>query len=298
MAQNAGSDHTEIEISPDECLGWVTEAVQCMDLPSIDAINTYVVSKAVSQHGIKVALSGLGGDELFGGYPSFRDAPFLSWLGIVPKPLRYPLFRTIGRGMGEKFSDVSTCSSYDWAVARRRFMGNRELAKAGLESGLSSKDPQIDVSEKRSFHDRFSAISWAELDHYMGPMLLRDSDQMSMAVSLELRVPFLDHELVDYVTGLPQKLKKGSGTKPLLVKAFNDILPREVYARKKQGFALPMDHWMRGPLAGFCEEGLNSLEGIVNAEFRASIYKRFQQHALHWTRLWHLVVLGHYLNRL
>ncbi len=94
-------------------------------------------------------------------------------------------------------------------------------------------------------------ISLAELFGYMIPMLLRDSDQMSMAVGLELRVPFVDHLLVEEVLKIPQQYKRGNGTKPLLVKAFKDDLPVEVYDRPKQGFVLPMDMWLKGPLAAF-----------------------------------------------
>ena len=101
--------------------------------------------------------------------------------------------------------------------------------------------------------DDFARISWAELTGYMRHMLLRDSDQMSMAVSLELRVPFLDHELVEYSLGLPAAEKKRyGGTKGLLVQACRDLLPPAVYERPKTGFALPMQKWMSGPLATFC----------------------------------------------
>src|SRR3954462_75615 len=90
----------------------------------------------------------------------------------------------------------------------------------------------------------------------MRRMLLRDADQMSMAVSLELRVPFLDHELVEYVLGLPASVKKKyRGVKGLLVEACRDLLPTAVYDRPKSGFVLPMKEWMTGPLASFVEEG-------------------------------------------
>src|SRR5690606_32742885 len=84
VAKQAGSEHSELEIRPDTCLNWVKEAVLSLDLPSVDAINTYIVSKAVRETGLKVALSGLGGDELFGGYPSFKHVPLMQFLNNLP----------------------------------------------------------------------------------------------------------------------------------------------------------------------------------------------------------------------
>ena len=100
----------------------------------------------------------------------------------------------------------------------------------------------------------------------MLPMLLSDSDQMSMAVGLEIRVPFLDHKLVEEVLSMPQRFKTGSGIKPLLVEAFRTELPGKVYNRPKQGFVLPMDAWIRGPLSEFTNEGIAAAEEIIGID--------------------------------
>jgi asparagine synthase (glutamine-hydrolysing) len=134
----------------------------------------------------------------------------------------------------------------------------------------------------------------------MRRMLLRDADQMSMAVSLEMRVPFLDHELVEYVLGLPAAVKKRyPGVKGLLVEACRDLLPASVYHRPKAGFVLPMKQWMRGPLAAFVKEGLDETvtRGLLPEIFVNEMRDAFQRERLHWTRLWSLVVLGHYAKR-
>ena len=124
------------------------------------------------------------------------------------------------------------------------------IRRAGLP--IASEPFELPVA----LPDDFARISWAELTGYMRRMLLRDADQMSMAVSLEMRVPFLDHELVEYVLGLPAAVKKRyPGVKGLLVEACRDLLPPSVYERPKAGFVLPMKHWMLGPLASFVEEG-------------------------------------------
>jgi asparagine synthase (glutamine-hydrolysing) len=168
------------------------------------------------------------------------------------------------------------------------------LAEAGLPNEVERCELPVELP------DDFARISWAELTGYMREMLLRDSDQMSMAVSLELRVPFLDHRLVEYSLGLPAAEKKiGDRPKGLLIEAARDLLPRAVYERPKAGFALPMGEWMRGPLASFVAEGLDEVlrQKLLRNDFVDRLRLQFQHRQIHWTRLWSLVVLGHFLRR-
>jgi asparagine synthase (glutamine-hydrolysing) len=148
--------------------------------------------------------------------------------------------------------------------------------------------------------DEFARISWSELRHYMRDVLLRDSDQMSMAVSLEVRVPFLDHELVEFVLGLPESEKnQGPLVKSLLVDSVKDLLPSEIYDRKKMGFQLPMDDWMRGPLDKFTTEGLRHVvdHDVFTDEQASRLRRQFSGRKLHWQKLWAVVVLGWYLKK-
>ena len=287
VAQRFGTTHQRLHLADEEGLQAVTEAVDHLDLPSADAINTYIVSRAVAQRGVKVALSGLGGDELFGGYPSFRDVPRLKRLGMLPRALR--------KALGERLADlpgaVGICGLAQW---RRRFFTDAMLRAASLPNPTTALECSVELP------DDFSRISWAELSGYMRRMLLRDSDQMSMAVSLEIRVPFLDHELVEYSLGLPAAEKKRyGGTKGLLIEACRDLLPPVVYERRKAGFALPMRKWMRGPLAPFVESGLREVvrHQLLPQDFVADAQNRFRTDSLHWTRLWSIVVLGHFVRR-
>jgi asparagine synthase (glutamine-hydrolysing) len=293
IAQRYGTNHHQIRLSENEVIESVTEAVDKLDLPSVDAINTYIVARAVAAHGVKVALSGLGGDELFGGYPSFRDVPRLQLLSALPSFLRSIV--ALPTGLGDRLADLPrTGNPGELAQWRRRFFTDADLGHAELPVTHERFDQPV------ALPDDFAQISWAELTGYMRRMLLRDADQMSMAVSLEMRVPFLDHDLVEYVLGLPAAIKKKfPGVKGLLVEACRDLLPASVYDRPKAGFVLPMKQWMRGPLASFVEEGLRQtiarqlLPEIFVNELRAN----FQGDRLHWTRLWAVVVLGHYAKR-
>jgi asparagine synthase (glutamine-hydrolysing) len=287
VAERFGTTHQRLQLSEQEVIDSVMEAVAQLDLPSVDAINTYIVSRAVAQRGVKVALSGLGGDELFGGYPSFRDVPRLKRLGMLPRALR----KAFGQRLADLPNDAGICELAQW---RRRFFTDAMLQRAGLPNETTPIECPVELP------DDFARISWAELSGYMRRMLLRDSDQMSMAVSLELRVPFLDHELVEYSLGLPATEKKRyRGTKGLLVEACRDLLPPAVYQRPKAGFALPMQKWMAGPLAPFVEDGLHEVVArqLLPKDFVADAHNSFRDGRLHWTRLWSMVVLGHFVRR-
>ena len=293
IADRYGTDHHRIQLSQEEVIVSVTDAVEKMDLPSVDAINTYIVSRAVAAQGVKVALSGLGGDELFGGYPSFRDVPRLQLLAVLPSSLR----RIIGLGgdRGDRLADLpGSGDAGELAHWRRRFLTDDSIRRAGLPVATEPREVPVGLP------DDFARISWAELTGYMRRMLLRDADQMSMAVSLELRVPFLDHELVEYVLGLPVAAKKRySGVKGLLVEACRDLLPASVYDRPKAGFVLPMKQWMGGPLAAFVEEGVRETveRRLLPQSFTNEMREAFQKNRMHWSRLWSIVVLGHYARR-
>lgn len=289
VAKQAGAEHSELVVSEDTCLAWVNEAVARLDLPSVDAINTYIVSKAVRDSGVKVALSGLGGDELFGGYDSFKDIPMLNWLAALPAIVSQKVVSIMPSKLKEKLEGLTSYTTADLAVARRRFTSVSSLKTMGFGNGT----PFLEKVPEGL--DTMGVISWSEIQGYMIPMLLRDSDQMSMAVGLEIRVPFVDHTLVEEVLSLPQQYKKGKGVKPLLVDAFINDLPREVYDRPKQGFALPMDVWMRGPLAELTNNGVNAAAEWLGLTDPIRQKKSFDKGNLHWTRVWHWCVLGQWL---
>jgi asparagine synthase (glutamine-hydrolysing) len=293
VARRYGTDHRAIRLSEEQVIESVTEAVEKLDLPSMDAINTYIVSRAVAARGVKVALSGLGGDELFGGYPSFRDVPRLQLIAALPGLLRR-LVGLVGN-LGRRLADVpSTGDAVELAQWRRRFFTDESIRRAGLP--VTREKLEVPVA----FPDDFSRISWAELTGYMRRMLLRDADQMSMAVSLEMRVPFLDHELVEYVLGLPCEVKKRyAGVKGLLLEACRDLLPPAVYDRPKAGFVLPMKQWMRGPLEKFVGQGLRETiaRQLLPEVFVNDLREAFRRDRLHWSRLWAVVVLGRYAQR-
>ena len=135
----------------------------------------------------------------------------------------------------------------------------------------------------------------------MQNVLLRDSDQMSMANSLEVRCPFLDHKLVEFVLGLKDEFKSPGKPKKLLLDAMGGLLPREIFDRPKMGFTLPYEFWMRNELKNFCEKYLTLLaqRDDFNKEVLMALWKRFLigDYQVSWSRIWHLVVLGFWLDK-
>ena len=163
-----------------------------------------------------------------------------------------------------------------WQAACQEFDPIREI---GAEAG---GDP-----------DWFAWVSRAELGTYTRHQLLRDTDVMSMAHSLEVRVPLLDHRLVEGVLRLPSAVKRNGGRpKPLLLQAVGDLLPPAVRDRRdKQGFVFPFDQWLRGPLRATCLEWSREPRGLLRADGAARIWRAFEAGRVHWSRPWALAVL-------
>lgn len=322
IADRFHTDHTEISLSERELLDQLPEAIAAMDHPTGDGINTYVVSSAVREAKIKVALSGLGGDELFAGYPSFgrleRAEGFHRFWSYAPAPVKTfagGAVRAFGKSVGtEKMAallegDGTLANSYP--LMRQLLSPAQRLAlleSSVVEAVGASLDPYVSLLQqafaRHAQAGLISRISYAEARTYMHDVLLRDTDQMSMAHGLEVRVPFLDHKLVEYVMGLPDVCKRPDATpKRLLVESLGGLLPDDIVRRRKQGFALPFELWMRGTLREFCAArlGFDRLggRGIFRPQALANFWKAFLsgRRDVSWSRLWVLVVLEEWLER-
>jgi len=291
IARQYNTDHHHIVVGDEEKLSLAQEAIAAMDLPSYDAINTYIVSKKVAEAGYKVVLSGLGADELFGGYPVFRDFWKVRATASIPRVLAKLAART-GRGV-HLFTDVPVEKTGE-TLSRwvRRVWHGQHLAEAGLVP------PPIQPTDGPPTCDAIGELSWGEISHYMRDVLLRDCDAMSMAHSLELRVPFLHNPLIDYVLPLPAAIKFDTRRpKSLLLDAASDLIPEEIWNRPKMGFTLPMREWMMGPMRDFCETSIASLGNIpiVRTQPIIKTWEKFKQGKGHWATVWSAVVVGNYL---
>jgi asparagine synthase (glutamine-hydrolysing) len=317
-AEFLGTRHFQTIVDSDWVqLQWY-EWLKAADRPSIDGLNTYVVSGAVRDRDITVAISGLGADEIFGGYPTFRRAPKLQRLlrlvGWLPRGLRRnaakALLAWLPAGKRAKAVDLisSSTSAVGLAALTRRTLGDDALRGLGFNARRLGLSPSFIPTEAydaftASPADPFNAVSQAETSLYMGNTLLRDSDVNSMAHSLELRVPFLGRDVVDYVMSLPGGVRSPPGSRPkhLLRQAMGERLPESVFTRPKLGFTLPFGDWLFGPLRDQSEAAIEALtscplldSGAVRRMWSQYDTKRGETH---WSRPMSLVVLGSYLRK-
>jgi asparagine synthase (glutamine-hydrolysing) len=320
-AEKFGTTHQELLLSGDDLLARMGEAVGALDQPSMDGINTYFVSWGARQAGLKVALSGLGGDEIFGGYGTFRRTPQYQKITAVgsrvPKGWRWAMATALA-GAGEAtvrgdaarklaaLWDDAESLPHPYFFARALFTPRQviELMK-GDRTGRRDSPWWNWLAEnvrQANQRDAFTAVSWMETRSYLVSTLLRDTDSMSMAHSLEVRVPFLDHRLVEFVTDLPEKLKRHNETpKGLLVGALDDLLPSEVVHQPKRGFTFPWANWLQGPLRKAVEKGLAELspdlERTLNCEQTDEIWKSYLKGHTSWARPWSLYVLNEWTRK-
>jgi asparagine synthase (glutamine-hydrolysing) len=305
VARRFGTEHHEVPVSEKQLLAMLPDALAAMDQPTMDGINTYVISKAVKEAGVAVALSGLGGDELFAGYPSFRRARRLRGLAAIPAPLRTAAARTGNAVMGgsvqrRKAWDLLAggATPYSAYSVSRRLFGDSEISGL-LRNGVHPLEEPLDADGSNSQAlDAINAVSLFEMQGYMANTLLRDTDQMSMAHSLEARVPFVDIDIVSFVLGLPGEWKMdGPRPKPLLLDALGDLLPEEIWKRPKMGFTFPFDRWIRSALKPeidntFDQPGKLEEAGVAGS-FARDIWNRFLNNPSkeRWSRPWSLHVL-------
>jgi asparagine synthase (glutamine-hydrolysing) len=277
-------------------LARLEEAQDALDQPTMDGVNSFVIAKAVRAAGVKVALSGLGGDELFAGYPSHRRAHLARRAARLPRPVR-TAFAAAGRSILDHprvnkvwdllSSDCTPTSAY--RISRRLFEPHHIAA---LAPGRPAPD---ELPSSISTGDDLNDVSHLEMSGYMTNLLLRDTDFMTMANSLEVRVPFLDKVLVRYVLRLPGKSKlRRSVPKPLLLEAMRGSIPDYVWRRRKMGFVLPFDRWMRSTLHQQVENTLRdaALVQAVGLCPRSveMVWERFLRGGAKWSQPWSLFV--------
>lgn len=310
IAKKFNTQHHEIKLSPSDFLRQLPEALNAMDHPSGDGPNTYVVSKATKKAGVTMALSGIGGDELFAGYDVFKRMTELkkrAWLNSLPRLVRQTAglaIKTKNKTVGaNKISELLSQKeiNFNSAYPLSRSLFTLKELKTISESGSPYQFINHIVSEVPQIKDHLlSAVSISEINTYLQNILLRDTDQMSMAVALEIREPFLDYQLWEFVLSVNDANKYPFSPKKLLTDSLGDLLPKEIIHRPKMGFTLPWQHWLSEELKSFAEKNVYSLEKkevFINGSIK-EIWKRFinKDAIFNWSRVWHLLVLNHWLD--
>ncbi|GAC1703095.1 MAG: amidotransferase 1, exosortase A system-associated [Candidatus Acidiferrum sp.] len=333
VAKRCGTQHTEVPLDGAALFARLDEAVSALDQPSMDGINTYFVSWAARAVGLKVALSGLGGDELFAGYSTFADTALLARMvqiaRLVPAPLRRlysPFLKKLLQAAlaGRQGPDAARKAAAAWTYADKlphAYFYARALFPPGqLErlieprfrpSTVSADSVTLDPTwvgwlERNTGEARdlepIARVAWLEMRTYMASTLLRDTDSVSMANSLEVRVPLLDTPLVEFVAALPDAARHRRGAqKALLTEALGDLLPLEVSQQRKRTFTLPWEEWLRGALRQRLEKSLaepaTSLAPFLHAAGVREVWSNFLAGKTSWSRPWSLYVLNEWCRR-
>ena len=307
VAAALGTDHTELIVRPDADQ-LVEDVIQGFDEPFADssALPTLLVSHLARER-VTVALSGDGGDELFGGYTRYAEVSGMA--APAPRPLRRLL-----RGLALMRSPGAKGRAWmlDRVSGRRgRYAGTVAFPLPVLEGGVASDaiarlrpslehllDPWFDRFGSRDFATQMMLV---DLETYLPGDILTKVDRMSMAVSLEARVPILDHHVVEFAMGLPSQLKlQGDAGKHILRDAIGGLVPESVLTRPKQGFAVPLSDWFRGPLK-YRIEGLGVADAAINEWVDQGAIRRITSEHLSGRRahpglIWRLVVLNGWLQ--
>lgn len=313
--------HHHSMIDESEVINNLPNVIDAMDEPTVDGINTWFVSREARKSGLVVALSGIGGDEIFAGYPSFTLVPKLSKFPRLPIDFKWLNSTNLSaKLLGKNYDSFNKLFSY---MTGNQFIDNPYFAVRGLFTNTQIKKLlnmaalnrldqdnylslwKTDVEDNISIASSLgpvSSISWLELTQYMKSTLLRDTDMMSMAHSLEVRVPFLDHSLVQQVLSVnPGDKVNHEYLKPLLVGATKGFLPSPIMSQKKKTFTFPFEYWLRKNLNSHVARCLTNPSGILSELFEYESLKltweRFTNKQTNWARPWSLFILEEWCKR-
>ena len=304
------TNHFELELNSNDILHQIEEPFKFMDHPSTDGISTFFTSKLAHEKGFKMALSSVGSDELFAGSLVFKqvlDLENKKWLYSFPPQLRNIFGKLLQRKnqslKSQKLAEILNLKLFElpyYYPVLRKIFTNNSINELTDFKNISSKDYSLNLGLKETLsknrESNFSLISKAsalEIETYLQNILLRGSEQMGMANSLEIRFPFLDYKLVEYVLSLPDELKYSN---KLLVNSTKGWIPEDIIKKNKIDFVLPLEKWMKNELSSFCEESISNLEYYphFNMSKVNLLWMNFLKGNpnINWIQIWSLVVLG------
>jgi asparagine synthase (glutamine-hydrolysing) len=313
VAATFGASHHELVLDPARIVADLPRILARLDQPTFDAVNSYYVSAAVAETGIKAVLSGAGGDEMFGGYPSFRRLPAAMRWKRRFEPLVPAMAPVVSAALPERLTERWRHFAAGNGRINAAYRSQRGLfmpAEAARIAGPALKDRwaattrRVAETEAALFDGTSSSlegdVARLETRVYLGSQLLRDLDVMSMAHGLEVRVPFVDHQLLEAVwpdLGAHPSLMRN---KRLLHETLARPLPRAAVDRPKQTFTLPFAAWMTRELQPFVRSGMAYLaeDGWIAGDVPDATWDAWRRGAAHWSRPWSLGVLGEFLRQL
>jgi asparagine synthase (glutamine-hydrolysing) len=330
VADAIGTRHHELVLTEANFVGRLESALDSLDQPSFDGLNSYFMSHAVRDAGFKVALVGSGGDELFGGYTSFRDLPKLMrwcrWSSWLPKRARVALGRAVAAALQParggfppqtrwaKLPDMIAHGEdpralYQLAYAlfvpetqRRLLRGHEDALVDGLPPGMRQRLEELDAdADDKSILARIARL---EQTLFLGERLLRDTDAASMSASIEIRLPLVDQILVERVGRLPTAARFDPiGKKAALRRAGLRGLDAGLFERPKSGFVLPYDRWLRSGLGQAIDGTMRDTQAIgstgLDPAAVAQLWDAYRTGAsgLYWSRIWAIYAYVRWCHR-
>jgi asparagine synthase (glutamine-hydrolysing) len=279
IVQLTKSDHHALLLTKEDFLTNVSTIQDAYDMPSNDGVNTWFISKYARENGLKAVLSGLGADEIFGGYPSFTRLAQLKYAhqfkSIINK------FSGLLPGNLERLSFLKLDSAVsDYLLLRGFYAPNKIAAILNLQVTEVLEQLNTYVPSTARKLNTVTDISLMEKEMYMQNQLLKDSDYMSMRHGIEIRVPFLDNDFLSLVDSMNEAdVFPHPGKKEVLINAFTDILPKEIYNRPKKGFQFPFKMWLKE--SEYIKSQMNTSEKEIE-------YNAFTSDKIHWSKIWAL----------
>jgi asparagine synthase (glutamine-hydrolysing) len=303
LAHAVGIAHVVVDVALADAVAITEAGIAASDQPSVDGMNSFVIARAAADAGFRVALSGVGGDELFGGYPTMTRMPRLARAHRLMAPAQDLPMRLLQRPAGRGWDRGTSVGRARWVAAHvgrphgpylvvRGVFAPAEVAAlldADLTEVMAVADDRLATLDIGVDHDAYPSA--AESAQYLRHQLLRDIDATSMASSVEVRTPLVDARLQTIASGLPQAERTRGPAKALLRAAAEHPLPG-LGTSPKRGFSVPMGRWVRS--------GTLPLDGVQHSGVDASLARRTVADArsgrAHWSRAWLLHALGTYVD--
>ena len=311
-----GAKHRTYTVTKEQFLEALPDVMEAMDQPSTDGINSYFICKYAKDAGLTAVLSGLGADELFGGYNSFVNAAKMELIKKWVPNIGFKTAQLFNKDKYQKAAFLSISGPIGEYLFNRGLLCPKEISKVlnidentvwQLLTNLNkyyAYNPEIQTTRKENINfdvsgyknlDPFNKASFLETNLYMQNQLLKDSDYMSMWHAVEVRVPFLDKELMQLAYSINCTIKlKANQKKFLLVEAFKDILPQEIWDRPKMGFTFPFQEWLQGTdtlkinEVNHGQPKGDSLDGLSTKNDYAS--NQFKKGNYTWSRYWSTIL--------
>ena len=315
-AEFYGTTHTQLQVSDKDVVPHIEQYIKALDQPSVDGLNTWLVSKVTAKH-VTVALSGLGGDELFSGYSIDRailHKQQYAWISQIIHATK-PIWKVVPKNISNRLQAYSNWRNLpEFYKTWGRLFSDVEIQE--LTTQKSSTQNQFATLDIGSRYSLLQRISYMHQRGFMKSRLLRDADAVSMDHSIEVRFPIIDQRLVNLVFHLPDDWKiknvkataklthyekensyEVNGVKHLLYQAFKNDLPPQFGTRPKRGFKMPIENWMKNGLKHDIEQTLTNKDSYLDTKLLNKLNESWKSGIVNWSKIWAIYTLEKWVQQ-